>query len=205
MLTRILLIVSGLACASQAQSTLTWEAKIDYGPGQTSVNPNNPSASITLLAHWDVLGGPSYCFGGATLSLAADDGIIAFDDWLTSWDVFSTFNGVQGTGGTPANPVDIGGLQFHWPENPFNAKGNPENPFQLVRVNWETTDFTPRKVSISTESIGGNYHKFQYTLGSAAFDAFVEASAEIVVVPSPPAVLALGTAVLLSIRRRRPA
>lgn len=197
-----LLIVAGLACVSQAQSTLTWEAKIDYGPGQTSVNPNNPTVSITLLAHWDVPVLPSYCFGGADLSLMAGDGIFELDDWLTSYGTGSIFNGVKGYAGEPANPAPIQAGQLHWPENPFYIVGNPEQPFQFVRVTWETTDFAPRSVAVNTATIKGNYHKSQNFVGSAAFDAFVEASAEIIVVPSPPALLALGTAILLAKRRR---
>lgn len=186
---RLALAVLGIASTATAQPLNYFYLNV-----ASKVSPANP---ITHVELWCAFDPAAYAYAGANLTLFGDP----------SGDFFNLYSPVvQG----PCDPTPCEGIpsngnvimmkpgQLHFP--PLMLYAKTDNPILVWTADWTTQDFTPRSITIRTEST----QFFLYTdpLGTSAsyLSSLQEASSLIHVIPAPATCLLLP---VLTLRRRR--
>ena len=119
-----------------------WNIEFIFAPGQTQITPRTPSCIVRLWARFSP---NEFAFAGSQWSVHASDG-----EW--SQNVVLEPVRIGQNPGTINGPsmTDIHAAQINFPGGHIFA--DPANPIAAWEGTWSTTDFTPRTVSISTET-----------------------------------------------------
>jgi MYXO-CTERM domain-containing protein len=179
---------SGVAAAQTG-----WIFDIDYGPGHTSVNPDNPSCSVTVVAFFSPV---DHAFAGSRWNIDAAEGawsgvyvedfgsIIEPGPFVVGSTIFNCITG-----------------QIHLPPR-FNA--NPANPVRLLWGEWSTQDFARRDVDLWTLTARFDVYPDPNSSSSQTrLSSLTEGRAVIRVTPTPGSLMVALAGVLAFAQRRR--
>lgn len=153
------------------------------------VSPQNPRIDVEIWAWFDYIPGQAEYFGFVEFDLHAAD-----PNW---WSIRDGPLAGQGGGILLPWPVPAGlsmldvriGNNIYFPPLFFPV---PSNPILIAVAEWETTDFTPRTVEVSTDV--ELFRTLYSTVGGAYTfppEAISNGHAQIKVIPAPAPFLAL--------------
>ncbi|MFG0283418.1 MAG: hypothetical protein ACF8R7_03260, partial [Phycisphaerales bacterium JB039] len=108
------------------------------------VTPGRPSIELRIYAWYDPSPGVAEIFLSSMFDLAAADGEFENPRCVPR---FCADLCVPVSSGSRLDNVCVG--QLHWPEG--GVFGDPSTPIHVYTVQWRTTDFSPREVSVATE------------------------------------------------------
>ena len=203
--TLIATAVAGLAAAASAQTiTFDWMAdKTNVLPGET--------VTVTLRASWDPANvglastlfeimGDDDAFAsslGIDVTEGAGDTQLSFLGRNPSFRTAGTFPPYVNGDDITADPSGIDTFQL--PQQ-FNGNFNPDNPIDLFKFTWTTSDGTARMVTYT--SVHDNADVYTDGLGSSIpyTPTINPVSWNVVPAPASAALLGLG---MVTIRRRR--
>ncbi len=185
----------GLACvtgvASSASAQGSWSHVNIKNANGGVINPANPSVEVTISMMFDP---QDYAFAAALFSLQADE---------AGWSNNTVLLPPPGNPGTivggSINGITLGQIHF-----PPVVIANPENPIDLFRATWTTSDFTVRPVDVRTVTTRYDvYIDVNSPVSQSRLAGLMEASGEIRIVPAPSALALLGLGAFVAGRRRR--
>ncbi len=165
------------------------------------VSPSQPITTVEVWAWFDDPTGERDVFAWGDFDFIAGDG------------EFSNTRMYLSAGGfTPGTPMgsSVSGVFVGQVWGFLGTVANPQNPILAWSVDWTTTDFTPRTVSLDTRNtttfeIGTNGgHALTLNLLELYPQGFTPATGVIRVVPSPASATALLVLGAPMLRRRRP-
>jgi hypothetical protein len=159
-----------------------------------TVSPAQPVAQIEVWAWFQPPGG-GLVFGMGDFDLASGDGRLERPELA---------RGFFGQPGTPAGSL-LTGVLLGQVRLPGVFVLNGDNPIHVWSVSWETTDFTPRTVSLDTT----NTTQFNLVEGTTGHlfplypQGFTPGTGTIQVVPTPASAVPMVVVGALMLRRRR--
>jgi hypothetical protein len=114
-----------------------------------AVTPTHRFARIHVLAWFDYIPNQAELFADARFSLTTSEPEIYEGTGICPLGMggqCSPFMRYE-PGGQVVSRVDVGQIHF-----PPGVPGNPSNPVLVFHVEWETNDFTPRRVAVTLDT-----------------------------------------------------
>jgi hypothetical protein len=187
-------LLSHLALAAGAAAQAGWILDVEYGPGQTSVNPASPSCTLRVYAYFAP---HDFAIAGARWEVRASE-----PGWASATLVpfcrnciVEVYPRIEGSSIWTTNG------QVHFPPV---LPGNPENPILGLEAVWATQDFARRDVSLATFTSRFDVYPDPNSPSSQSrLSSLVEGQAVIRVTPSPPAFIGLAPLAFAFCARRR--
>jgi hypothetical protein len=183
------LLTLAFASAAGAQS---WEFTFSH----ETLSPENPSTTVML---WASFAPSDWAFAGADLDLHASE---------PGWEPGSPERRLVQPGQVPGEVTpdrrsitgigvgQIYGTGFH---------PDPDNPIEVWRATFAITDFTPRRITLSTDTEQFFVYPQDLGFGSPTEPRTpIDVEIPIQVIPAPAPLGLLGLAALAATRRRRP-
>lgn len=161
------------------------------------VSPSKPSTTVEMWAWFDYIPGQAEMFSGTKTNLRASEG---------EWSNIANHFGII----VDPSPIVVGshvfGMvlgQLHFP--PAGIYANPSNPILLFSMDWSTTNFDKRMVSIETfdTQVFEVYINQQGSTANLPLSSIIEGSGFIKVVPAPGGAAAILSLACLAAARRR--
>lgn len=195
---RSALVKAAAAAAALAATTSAVRAQSPAGFRiviEGILHPGNPTVRVKVLAHFSP---GDYAVAGTRFDLLCDDpsGIWSNPRNVPPLTVGSTPGIVS-----PPNVTGIVGGQLNFPAAGIFA--DPSNPITVWDADWSTTKFTSRAIRFETRTGRFDVYPDRNSPSSTSrLSGFREGVAEIII-PAPGAAMALWSAGILAVARRR--
>src|SRR5688572_17017625 len=181
------IIVALISAAAAAPSHAElWKTQIIYQSGMTSVNPAAPSCKVKISA---LFNRRDYAFAAGQFNVQISSG------------AFSSVTGGQRVRGG-VRDIIVGQIHF-----PPAVLANPANPLAVWEGIWTTSNFTTRKVKVTTSTTRfDTYPSMNSPQSVSRLASLQEGLAYIKVnggIPAPGTGALLGASALVAVRRRR--